>query len=64
MMKLKLNVGTIDRVIRIVLGLVLVATGYFYNYWIVALGVLFTLTGVFSFCWLYALFGISTKKKE
>lgn len=58
---MKLNVGTIDRVIRVVVGLVLItlaATGTVGVWgWI---GVLPLLTGIFSFCPAYALLGMST----
>lgn len=60
------NVGTTDRIIRIVLGLVLVAFAWFFSHvslsylgWI---GVLPLLTGVFGVCPLYTLLGINTCK--
>jgi hypothetical protein len=62
-MKLKFNVGIIDRIARVIIGIALIIIGLSFNYWILAIGILIALTGVFSFCWLYALFGISTKKK-
>ena len=62
-MKFKFNVGTVDRIARVILGIALIIIGLSYNYWIMAFGIMIALTGVFSFCWLYALLGISTKKK-
>lgn len=55
------NVGSIDRIARILLGLVLIglaATSQIgpWGY----LGVLAIGTGLFSFCGLYTLFGINT----
>ena len=58
---MKINEGTIDRVLRVVAGLVLIglaATGTVGAWgWI---GVLPLLTGVFGFCPAYAIFGMST----
>lgn len=58
---MKINVGTIDRTLRIVGGLALVAlaaTGTVGIWgWI---GVVPLLTGVFKFCPAYAIFGMST----
>jgi hypothetical protein len=58
------NVGGIDRVIRIVVGLALVA-GYFLNpdaslRWLYLLGIIPLATGVLGTCGLYSLIGIST----
>ncbi len=58
------NVGTIDRVLRIALGLALIA-GFFLNgggtySWLYLLGVIPLATGVFSTCALYSLIGVNT----
>lgn len=66
-MKLQRNVGTVDRVVRIALGLVLAgialatapAAPLIYVVWAVAAIAL--ITGVVRFCPLYALLGLSTK---
>lgn len=56
------NVGNVDRVIRIILGLVLavwaVTAG---NLWWI-LGAVLIATGVFRFCGLYRVLGINTCK--
>ena len=58
---MKYNVGTIDRVLRVIAGLVLIglaATGTVGVWgWI---GVVPLLTGLFSFCPAYAIFGMNT----
>ncbi|MDD1633819.1 MAG: DUF2892 domain-containing protein [Methylococcaceae bacterium] len=58
---MKLNVGGIDRILRIVAGVVLItlaATGTIGIWgWI---GIAPLLTGIFRFCPAYALFGMST----
>lgn len=58
------NVGGIDKILRIVLGLAVILVGWFvFNSWWALVGVVFLLTGLFSRCALYKLFGINTKKK-
>lgn len=58
---MKFNVGTLDRVLRIIVGLVLIVlaiTGTIGVWgWI---GVVPLATGLFKFCPLYSLLGIST----
>ena len=61
------NEGTLDRIIRIILGAAFVAGGYLYLAdWqsIVAyvVGAFTFMTGVTGFCTLYKLLGISTKE--
>ena len=59
---MKLNVGGIDKNLRIAAGIVIIAAGVYYqNIW-GAIGVVPLLTGVFGFCPFYPLLGISTKK--
>ena len=57
----KANVGTVDRVVRIVFGLVLLSLAFVGPKtpwgWI---GILPVLTGLISFCPLYGLLGLST----
>lgn len=66
---MKKNMGTLDRIIRISL-VVLIAILYFTNVisgtWAIILGILavvFLLTSLVGFCPLYLPFGISTKKE-
>ncbi len=62
---MKCNVGNIDRTMRIIAGLVLIAlaaTGTIGMWgWI---GVIPVLTGVFRFCPAYPLLGINTNSKS
>jgi hypothetical protein len=54
------NVGGIDRVLRALIGLALIAFGVVYgNYWWI-LGLVLLGTAVFRFCGLYKLLGVST----
>lgn len=61
---MKPNVGSVDRVIRIVLGLVILAAGYYYRNWWGLVGLLPLLTGLFRVCPGYLPFGISTCKTK
>lgn len=67
---MKKNMGTADRVIRLVVALALIALVFggalsgITAYVVVALAVVFTLTSFISFCPLYLPFGISTLGKK
>lgn len=62
---MKINVGSPDRILRIVVGLVLIglaATGTIGVWgWV---GVVLLLTGIIKFCPVYAIFGTSTCPME
>lgn len=68
---MKKNEGTADRVIRVVLGIILIGLGvYFQSSWglvamivLIVLGLAALITGIIGFCILYKLFKISTIKK-
>ncbi len=67
---MKKNMGSVDRIIRTVIALV-IATLYFTNVIsgtvaivLAVIGGIFILTSVVSFCPLYAIFGIKTCKVE
>jgi len=67
---MKKNMGTIDRIIRVSL-VVLIAILYFADVitgtWAIILGILavvFLVTSLIGFCPLYLPFGISTRKKS
>ncbi len=62
---MKQNVGGIDKVVRLVLGLALAGYGYYaMMWWLVVVGAVVFLTGVFGRCALYSLFGFSTCKLD
>jgi len=67
---MKPNMGTADRIIRVIIALV-IAVLYFTNIISGTLGVVllllagvFVLTTIVSFCPLYTIFGINTCKKK
>lgn len=60
------NVGLVDRVVRIILGLVLLSLLFFLEgnlKYIGLIGIIPLFTGIFRFCPLYTLFKINTCKK-
>ncbi|MBU0690414.1 DUF2892 domain-containing protein [bacterium] len=61
---MKANVGGADRAIRIILGLVILALGYFYHSWWGLVGLIPLLTGLFRFCGAYPMLGINTCKTK
>lgn len=60
---MKKNMGILDRRIRIVLGLLIVAAGIYFKTWWGLVGVVFLATSLISWCPLYVPFRLSTRKK-
>lgn len=63
------NVGSLDRVVRIVLGLALLFAGARYlagllSYVVMLVGIALVLTGLLGTCTLYSLLGINTAGKK
>ena len=54
------NVGSADRIVRIVAGLALIGAGLYYKSWWGAIGVVQLLTAAIGWCPLYVPFGIRT----
>lgn len=61
---MKANVGNIDKIIRIVIGLVIIIWGIAAGSWWGLIGLIPLITGVINWCPLYALLGLSTKKAK
>lgn len=59
---MKANVGGVDKAIRIVAGLIIIALGIVYKSWWGLVGVPVLATGLINFCALYIPLGISTRK--
>ena len=56
------NVGSIDRVARVLLGSLLLSLVFFGPHtWLGLLGIVPLVTGVVGFCPLYRVFGVSTR---
>jgi predicted RND superfamily exporter protein len=58
------NMGSVDRIIRIVIGLVVIALGVIFKSWWGVIGVLPLFVAFVNFCPLYALIGINTRKTK
>lgn len=61
---MKANVGSIDMWIRIILGVVIIALGIYYQNWWGVVGLVPLLTGLIRWCPLYLPFGITTTKAK
>lgn len=61
---MKCNVGSKDRIIRIVLGIIVIIIGIYFQSWWGLIGILILLTGIFRFCLAYIPFGFSTCNTE
>jgi hypothetical protein len=57
------NVGTADRVVRILIGIAAIVVGIVMHSWWGLLGLLPIATGVIRFCGLYTILGINTCAK-
>jgi hypothetical protein len=57
------NVGGIDRILRIVVGLALLSLIFLVPTWWGLIGLVPLLTGLFGFCLLYPVVGINTCSK-
>jgi ammonia channel protein AmtB len=64
------NEGTLDRVIRLIVGVALLYVGFLHKQWITGtlatvlgvVGVILCITSITGFCLLYKPFGIDTRK--
>ncbi|MHB8921015.1 MAG: YgaP family membrane protein [Halothiobacillus sp.] len=62
---MKTNVGSIDKILRIVVGLLLIGLAVFHVIgWWGYIGIVPLLTGLFNFCPAYTLLGLNTKDKS
>lgn len=60
---MKTNVGSVDRIVRLVLGVVIILLGIYFKSWWGIIGIVPVITGLLNFCPAYSLIGVSTKKK-
>lgn len=61
---MKQNVGNIDRVLRVVVGLAVIAWGFVAQNWLGAIGLVPLFTAAIGWCPAYLPFGISTCKLQ
>ena len=58
------NVGTLDQIARIVLGIAIIIGGIYFESWFGLIGIIPLATGLVSRCPLYMTCGLSTCKVE
>ena len=61
---MKINVGKTDKIIRIILGLVIIILGIVFKCWWGLIGIIPLVTAFMGWCPLYRIFKISTCKAE
>ena len=61
---MKSNVGTIDRVVRVLLGLAIVVAGLVLQNWLGAIGLVLLGTAAIGWCPLYRVLGLSTHRTQ
>ena len=61
---MKTNVGSLDRTARIIIGLLILAAGFYFQNWFGLIGIIPLGTALTGWCPAYLPFGISTCKKK
>jgi len=61
---MKTNVGSLDRILRIVLGLAVLGAGLYFKNLLGLIGLVPLLTAVIGFCPVYPLLGLNTCPRE
>ncbi len=61
---MKKNVGTVDKTIRVILGIIILALGIWKSSWWGLIGLIPIVTALIGFCPAYLPFGISTYKTK
>ena len=61
---MKKNIGNADKIVRILLGVVIILSGIIFNSWLGLIGIIPLGTALFEFCPLYMILGVSTQKKK
>lgn len=57
---MRYNTGRIDRTLRVILALIIMAIGFYYQSLWGLIGIIPLISGLTGFCPLYSIFGIST----
>jgi len=61
---MKCNVGKADKIVRVLLGLVIIALGIYFNSWLGAIGIIPLFTAAIGWCPIYLPFGLTTCSTE
>ena len=59
---MKKNVGVTDRIVRLILGVIIIGLGLYFKSWWGVIGIIPLITGLIGYCGLYSPFGINTCK--
>ena len=59
---MKCNVGKTDKIIRVIIGLIIIVIGFYFKSWWGAVGVIPIFTAAIGWCPAYLPFGISSCK--
>ena len=59
---MNINIGSTDRMLRVIAGVIIIAVGIYYQSWWGVVGLVPLLTGLFRFCPLYKMLGTNTCK--
>lgn len=54
------NIGRVEQVIRVLIGIAILAVGWYYQSWWGLIGLIPLITGIVRFCPLWRVLGIST----
>jgi sulfite exporter TauE/SafE len=60
----KANVGTVDRIIRFVIGIVIIVVGIYFKNWWGLVGLIPIISAAIRWCPIYRIFGIATCQRE
>jgi type IV secretory pathway TrbD component len=63
-MKVKRSVGRADRIMRIILGVLIVAAGIIFKSWLGLFGIIPIITALTGSCGIYIPLGINTRKDK
>jgi hypothetical protein len=61
---MKTNIGSLDRLVRIIVGLALLGAGYYFKSWFGLIGFVPLLTATLRFCPAYLPFGLNTCSRD
>ncbi len=61
---MKKNVGSVDRIIRAIVGFAVLGAGFYFQSWWGALGLVPLVTAAIGWCPPYSLIGLNTSSKE
>jgi hypothetical protein len=61
---MKKNIGSIDKIVRIIIAIIIAALGFYYQTWWGLLALIPLITVFTSFCGLYPILGINTRKEK